>query len=154
MIYINWKEIDIINKIKQGRVLCLDYGLKRTGLAISDLGWQIATPLKVIETGILINTLKLIFNEYKLGLLVIGVPVSLNGGTNGTQQNIVNEFTNKLQEIINIDILQYDERLSTVAANRFLSEANMNWRKKRKNVDKVAASFILQGLLDTINYII
>ena len=152
MIYSNWKEIDIKSKVKQGRVICLDYGLKRTGVAISDTGWEIATPLKVIETNILINKLQSIFKEYTVGLLVIGIPLALNGGTNGNQHNIVNDFTEQLHSIINIDILKYDERLSTVAANRFLSEANINWRKKKENIDKVAASFILQGLLDTINY--
>lgn len=152
MIYNNWKEIDIQSKTKLGRALCLDYGLKKTGVAVSDTGWEIATPIKVIETCVLLQKLKKILDEYKVGLLVIGVPIALNGGTNGIQQSIVNEFTNKLQEEINIDILQYDERLSTVAANRFLSESNMNWHKKKNNIDKVAASFILQGLLDTINY--
>ena len=152
MIYNNWKEINIKSKVKQGRVICLDYGLKRTGVAISDTGWEIATPLKVIETNILINKLQAIFKEYTVGLLVIGIPLALNGGTNGNQHNIVNDFTEQLHSIINIDILKYDERLSTVAANRFLSEANINWRKKKENIDKVAASFILQGLLDTINY--
>ena len=152
MIYSNWKEIDIKEKIKQGRVLCLDYGLKRTGVAISDLGWEIATPIKVIETKVLLQKLQSILNEYKVGLFVIGVPIALNGGINGIQHNIVNDFIIKLNNTISIDILQYDERLSTVAANRFLSESNMNWRKKKDNIDKIAASFILQGLLDTINY--
>lgn len=152
MIYNNWKEINIQSTIKQGRALCLDYGLKRTGVAVSDLGWEIATPLKVIETNILINKLRAILNEYTVGLLVVGIPIALNGGINGNQQRIVNGFINQLHNIIGIDILQYDERLSTVAANRFLSESNMNWRKKKENIDKVAASFILQGLLDNINY--
>lgn len=152
MIHSNWKEIDIEAKIKQGRVLCLDYGLKRTGVAISDLGWEIATPIKVIETKVLLQKLQPILNEYKVGLFVIGVPIALNGGINGAQYNIVNDFISKLNHTINIDILQYDERLSTVAANRFLSESNMNWRKKKNNIDKIAASFILQGLLDAINY--
>ena len=132
MIYSNWKEIDIKEKIKQGRVLCLDYGLKRTGVAISDLGWEIATPIKVIETKVLLQKLQSILNEYKVGLFVIGVPIALNGGINGIQHNIVNDFIIKLNNTISIDILQYDERLSTVAANRFLSESNMNWRKKNK----------------------
>lgn len=152
MIYSNWKDIDIKSKVKQGRVLCLDYGLKRTGVAISDSGWEIATPLIVIETNLLLQKLQLILNEYKVGLFIIGVPIALNGGINGIQHSIVNDFTSKLNNTFNIDILQYDERLSTVAANRFLTESNMNWRKKKNNIDKVAASFILQGLLDTINY--
>ena len=152
MIFCNWKEINIKEKIKQGRVICLDYGLKRTGVAISDLGWEIATPIKVIETNVLLQRLKQILDEYKVVLIVVGVPVALNGGVNGTQQSIVNNFCEILNNEINIDILQYDERLSTVAANRLLSESNMNWRKKKNNIDKVAASFILQGLLDNINY--
>ena len=152
MIFSNWKEINIQEKIRQGRVLCLDYGLKRTGVAISDAGWKIATPIKVIETSLFFLKLQLILNEYKVVLIVVGIPIALNGGVSGIQQNIVNEFLNKLHDKTNIDILQYDERLSTVAANRFLSESNMNWRKKKNNIDKVAASFILQGLLDNINY--
>lgn len=152
MIYYNWKEINILEKIKQGRALCLDYGLKRTGVAISDAGWEIATPIKVLETSLFFLKLQVILNEYKVSLLVVGIPMALNGGIDGTQHSIVNEFTNQLHNKTNIDILQYDERLSTVAANRFLSESNMNWKKKKNNIDKVAAGFILQGLLDNINY--
>ena len=152
MIYSNWKDIDIKDTIKQGRALCLDYGLKRTGVAISDAGWEIATPIKVIETNLIIQKLNILFSEYNIGLIVIGVPVALNGGYNGTQHEIVNDFTNQLHEIINLDILQYDERFSTVAASRILNEYEMTWHKKRSNIDKIAASFILQGLLDNINY--
>ena len=74
---------------------------------------------------------------------------------NGTQHGIiVSDFTNILQETMSIDIFQYDERLSTITDNRLLSESNMNWRRKKNNIDKVAAGFILQGLLDNINYCI
>ena len=152
MIYSNWKEINIKDKIKQGRALCLDYGLKRTGIAISDSGWEIATPIKVIETKALIDKLQLILKEYKVGIFVVGIPLSLNGRENGIQCNIVNNFIKQLMALINIDILKYDERLSSVAANRFIMESNVNWRQKKNIIDKVAASFILQGLLDAINY--
>lgn len=143
--------------IAAGRVICLDYGNKRTGVAISDGSWTIATPLTVLETANIFNSLLIIFKEYSISLMVIGIPLALNGGLHGQQHELVNEFAARLQTVLKqnghfIPIMQYDERLSTVAANRILSCADLSIKKKQQRIDKVAASFILQGVLDRVQY--
>ena len=141
--------------IYKKRVLCLDYGNKRTGIAISDLDCSIATPLRVIETINIYSELLNVVKEYSIGVIVVGMPLALNGGDNGLQHKLVNNFSDKLQKFLkdfNIRIIQYDERLSSVVANRVLSEAEFTTRQRRKNVDKIAACFILQGFLDRVRY--
>ena len=148
----DWRTI-----INKGRVLCLDYGNKRTGVAISDTNWSIATPLTVVNTtNVYAGVLNLV-KEYKIGLVVVGMPLALNGGTEGLQHRVVNKFSNKLQRFLNennhkIDIVQYDERLSSVVANRVLFEAEFTIKKRQKRVDKIAACFVLQGFLDRVRY--
>lgn len=148
----NWRLV-----ITSGRAVYLDYGNKRTGVAISDASWTIATPLTVLETTNIFNGFLKILKEYKVGLIVIGIPLALNGGLHGLQHEIVNNFSEELQNCLNnarteIPIMQYDERLSTVAANRTLAEFDLSIKSKKKNIDKVAASFVLQGLLDRVKY--
>ena len=154
MITNDFKNIDFEKAISDGRALCFDYGLKRTGLALSDLTWQIASPFKVIETSQLFNKIQDIFNEYRIGLVVIGIPIALNGGMEGAQHKLVNEFCEHIQQFminnnIDLNILQYDERMSTAAANRFLLQ---HGKKKYNTIDKIAASIILQNVLDRVNY--
>ena len=131
------------------RVLCLDYGDKRVGVAISDINWMIASPFKVLEShGVYKDLLKLI-EENNIGVIVVGAPRALNGGGSGKQFEKVKKFVEKLNELLPEKlILFWDERLSSVAATRFLDEAGMNLAQKKKNIDKVAASFILQGVLN------
>ncbi len=148
----DWKKV-----IATGCAVCLDYGNKRTGIAISDASWTVATPLKILETSKIYEGLSKILQQYKIGLIVIGIPVALNGGVHGKQHKIVNEFAQQLQKFLsenafNLPIMQYDERLSTVAASRALSNAEFSIKKKQKRIDKVAATFVLQGVLDRIGY--
>ena len=148
----NWHSI-----MASGCAIYLDYGNRRTGVAISDASWTIATPLTVLETTDVLNGLLKILKEYRISLIVIGIPLALNGGMHGQQHEIVNNFSENLQAFLNknnfaIPIMQYDERLSTVAANRVLADAELSIKGKKKRVDKVAASFVLQGILDRVKY--
>ena len=143
--------------VASGCAIYLDYGNKRTGVAISDASWTIATPLIVLETSNIFDGLLKILREYKISLIIIGIPLALNGGVHGQQHEIVNEFSEKLQKLlsknnVSIPIMQYDERLSSVVANRVLVEAELSIKGKKKRVDKVAASFVLQGILDRVKY--
>ena len=131
------------------RVLCLDYGDKRIGLAISDINWMIASPLKVLESHGVVKDLLKVANENNAGVVVVGAPKALNGGDSGKQLEKVKKFVEKLNELLPEKIILFwDERLSSVAATRFLDEAEMSLTKRKKTIDKVAASFILQGMLD------
>ena len=135
-----------------GRFLGIDYGKKRIGLALSDIMAIFAQPFDVIESkGIkndALNILK-ISKENSVSCIVIGIPIRLDT-SEGEMAELTKEFIEELKKLtteIKIDII--DERLTTVQAERMLTEeANMS-REKRKNVrDKIAATFILQTYLD------
>ncbi|MDR2598446.1 MAG: Holliday junction resolvase RuvX [Holosporales bacterium] len=142
--------------IGKKRVLCLDYGDRRIGVAVSDIGWNIASPLEVLETHGAFGRLFQVIEEYEVAVAVIGFPVSLGGETGGQQAKKVEVFANKLRELaakrgVEIQIKFWDERLSTKAAQRILSEDGATGARRRRNIDKIAACFVLQGFLDYVN---
>lgn len=129
----------------------LDIGAKTIGVALSDeLGWT-AQALEVIQRKSLsqeIKRIKEILNEYQVDEIVVGLPKNMNG-KEGEQAKKVREFTEKLQAGVNLPIMTWDERLTTVAAERTLLEGDLSRAKRKKIIDKVAAQIILQGYLDT-----
>ncbi len=129
------------------RALCIDYGDKRVGVAISDINWKIASPLVILESHGVYNRLLEIINEQKVGVIVIGAPLALNGGTSGNQLEKVKKFVENLEKKIEKPIIMWDERLSTHGANRLLTNACITKSKRKNYIDKVAASFILEGFL-------
>ena len=136
------------------RVLGIDYGLRRVGIAVSDLlGWT-AQGLETIEVNVNkedygIDRLKEIVSEYDIQHIVLGMPKNMNNSV-GFRGEETMEYYNILQnKLPYVKITLWDERLSTMGASRALLEADVS-RKKRKNViDKMAAVFILQGYLDS-----
>ena len=134
--------------------LGIDYGLRRVGIAVSDLlGWT-AQGLETIEVNVNkedygIDRLKEIVSEYDIQHIVLGMPKNMNNSV-GFRGEETMEYYNILQnELPYVKITLWDERLSTMGASRALLEADVS-RKKRKNViDKMAAVFILQGYLDS-----
>ena len=130
------------------RVLAIDYGEKRMGLAISDFTGTIAQPLEIIanDKQFFINLTKLI-DEKRVDKIVVGYPIGMSGQE--TQKTLeVKTFIQTLKQQVSCDVDQFDERLSSIAAERVLLDADMS-RSKRKNVkDAVAASFFLQTYLD------
>jgi putative Holliday junction resolvase len=132
------------------RVLCLDVGDKRIGIAVSDALGITASGLKTIEAGSVFTELRKIIDDYReeIGSIVVGMPRMMNG-TVGIQGEKVLEFVRKLEKEIPLPVTLWDERLSTIAADNVLIEAGMK-RKKRKGLrDKVAATVILQNYLDS-----
>ena len=137
------------------RILGLDFGQKTIGVAVSDpFGWT-AQGIEIIrrdkEESInkSIERIGQIIKEYSVEKIVLGYPKNMNN-TVGERGEKTQAFKLKLEKIFNnIEIILWDERLSTVGAERTLLEADLS-RKKRKNViDKMAAVFILQGYLDS-----
>ncbi|MBO5772742.1 MAG: Holliday junction resolvase RuvX [Clostridia bacterium] len=133
-----------------GRILCLDVGDVRIGLAMSDIMKIIANPLETLKRKNSQADFDYILNICKqndVELIISGLPLSMNGQENVQTQKI-REFIEVLQSQTNIPIKFVDERLTTVSAQRVLIESGMR-RENRKNVvDKVAAAIILQGYLD------
>ena len=138
------------NEITMGRILCLDVGDVRIGLAMSDIMKIIANPLETLKRKNSQADFDYILNVCKqndVELILSGLPLSLNGQENAQTQK-TREFIEQLQSQTNIPIKFVDERLTTVSAQRVLIESGMR-RENRKNVvDKVAAAIILQGYLD------
>ena len=129
-------------------VMGLDVGDKRIGVAVSDGLGLTAQGIDTVSRDNYVDALKSIIEEYEVKSVVVGIPRMLNG-TIGIQAEKVLEFIEDLKVGIQLPIFLWDERFSTVAAERVLLEANMS-RKKRKTLrDKVAAIVILQNYLDS-----
>ena len=135
------------------RILGLDIGQKTIGIAISDpLGFtaQGITTIRRTKKSEDINELQKICDEYKVETIVIGLPKNMNGSIGFAGEKIM-EFSEMIKEQISIDIEFWDERLTTVAAHRAMLEADLSRGKRKKIVDKVAATYILQGYLDRLS---
>lgn len=142
------KELCFSHLIGKCRALCIDYGDKRTGVAISDKNWIIAYPLAVLKSNGIYRALMQIMKEYDVGLIVVGAPISLSGGESGKQLEKVKYFASGLAKKTEAPIIFWDERLSTHGAARILQEANIKTRKQTAHIDKIAAGFILEGFLN------
>lgn len=138
------------------RVLGLDFGQKTIGVAVSDpFGWT-AQGIEIIkrnqETNLKDSIARIgeIIKEYNVEKIVLGYPKNMNN-TIGERGEKTEAFKKKLEKAFNLPVILWDERLSTVGAERTLLEADLS-RKKRKNViDKMAAVFILQGFLNSVS---
>ncbi|MDN5317719.1 MAG: putative pre6S rRNA nuclease [Thermoanaerobacterium sp.] len=133
------------------RIIGLDVGDKTIGVAISDPSGLIAQGIKTIKRSNLdddIQEINKIINSFKAEEIVVGFPKNMNGTIGPQGQKVIN-FVEILKKEIDLPILLWDERLTTVEANRMLIEgADMRRDKRKKVIDKLAATIILQGYLD------
>ena len=141
------------NKLSSGsRLLGIDLGTKRIGIAISDYNQKIATPLQTLDKskqGKLIDELESIISEYDIKGIIIGNPINMDG-TYGKSSQSAKDIAINISNQIDIPVSLWDERLSTVGAFNLSSELDINVSKREKDIDKFAAAFILQGALDFI----
>ena len=141
------------NKLSSGsRLLGIDLGTKRIGIAISDYNQKIATPLQTLDKskqGKLIDELESIITEYDIKGIIIGNPINMDG-TYGKSSQSAQDIAINISNKIDIPVSLWDERLSTVGAFNLSSELDINVSKREKDIDKFAAAFILQGALDFI----
>lgn len=138
----------------KNRILCLDLGDKRIGVAVSDELEITAQENRVIERKNINSDLSTILNitkSFNVGEIVIGIPRNMNGSI-GPQAKKVFAFINKLKSKTDIPIYQWDERLSSSAVEKVLIQAKVRRKKRKKVIDKMAAQYILQGYLDHKNY--
>tara|TARA_B100001123_G_C15239775_1_gene998645 strand:+ start:736 stop:1227 length:492 start_codon:yes stop_codon:yes gene_type:complete len=146
---------DLKSRIEPGqRVLGVDLGRKTIGLAVSDTKLVVASPLTVIRRSRFVKDMKeltkIIKNEF-VGGLIIGLPIDLNGNE-GARCQSTRQFAFNFLQITNLPISFWDERFSTAAVERILvSEVDMSRARRAQVIDKMAAAFILQGALDSIN---
>jgi putative Holliday junction resolvase len=129
----------------------LDVGEKNIGVAICDELGLTAQPFEVLrrrDLGHDLRALRELVKEHWISEIVVGLPREMKG-TVGRQARTVMAFAEKVGEDLGLPVILWDERLSTVAANRALLEADLSRRKRKARVDKVAAALILQGYLDS-----
>ena len=135
------------------RILGIDYGEVRVGLALSDLTQTIAKPFKTINYknfDDLLYQLKMIIIENKVCKLVVGLPYNMKG--EDTKQTIkVKEFISFLEFNLSYDIAFIDERLSSIEAEKTMHKMNIKTGHNKSDIDKIAASVILQEYLDSNN---
>lgn len=132
-----------------GRILGLDVGNKTIGVAVSDLLGYTAQGVTTIRRETLDKDLEVLqefIREYDVELIVVGLPKNMNG-TIGPQGQKVKDFSNFLKKRIQPNIIYWDERLTTVEAERTLLEADVSRKKRKKVIDKLAAVYILQSYL-------
>ena len=131
-----------------GKVLGVDYGDRWFGLALSDPSRTLARPLTTVrgEDGFF-SHLETLMAEEEIDAIVVGLPRNMDGSL-GPKAEAVLEFTRRLEERTGLDVETWDERLTTVQAERALKSAGMTLSKRRQRVDQVAAQILLQSFLD------
>ena len=138
-------------KVKNStRILAIDYGERRIGLAISDIMQIIAKPFKTISNSSRENVLEIIndiIKEKSIGKIVVGLPLSLNN-TNSKQTDVVNNYINFLSKKISVPVVSYDERLTSLSAKRSLIAQGIKTGHDKGAVDMTAAAIFLQNYLD------
>lgn len=138
------------------RIMGLDYGSKTVGIAVSDTLFVTASGVEIIRRqseNKLRRTLARIEElivQYQVGKLVLGLPKNMNN-TEGDRAEKTREFQKMLERRTGLEVVLWDERLTTVAADRAMMEAGIRREERKNYVDKIAAVFILQGYLDFIS---
>ena len=131
------------------RIMGVDYGDARTGIAVSDLLCSIVGSTTVIHSRNAEKTIaqiKELVTKHDVGQIVMGLPKNMNG-TEGPRAQLCREFAQRVEEATNLPVHLWDERRTTVEAHNILSEHNYHGKKRKNTVDAVAASLILEGYL-------
>ena len=133
------------------RVLALDLGSKRVGVAVSDVGGTLASPRTVLQRsgdlGQDHRRIAALVAEEEAELVLVGLPLSLDGGDGPAATSARSEAAS-LAELLSVPVILHDERLTTVTAHRLLAERGLDSRARRKVVDQAAAAVMLQAWLD------
>jgi putative Holliday junction resolvase len=151
MIYQNLAEF-ITSLPSNGRLIGLDIGTKKIGIALTDALKIISSPLEIVSRINLkkdVNKIISIITKHEVVGVVAGYPLRLDG-REGDMCPMVNQFISKLSKESSLPIFMQDERMSTQSAERIMNEYSLSWLKKSQIEDKIAASFILQATIDQI----
>ena len=133
------------------RVMGIDYGTKRIGVAISDPFCTMAHPIDIVKVkadGSHMEDLKKIVREYEITKIVVGLPYNMDG-TIGTSGEKVIAWSEQLGIVLGLPVVLWDERLTTSQAHDFLLGLNVRGKKRKHIVDKIAAGIILKDYLDS-----
>lgn len=134
------------------RILGIDYGDARVGVAVSDIMGFMANGIKTIKNNShLIDELREVINEYKPEKIVIGLPKNMDG-TEGFRVDATKEFAENLKAVYDGEIIFQDERLTTVEATIYLNTTNTRGKKRKEVIDTVSACLILEQYLNSIKH--
>ena len=136
------------------RIMALDVGSRTIGIACSDALLMTAQGIETTRRTSLendFNRLRELISEYEVHELVVGMPKNMNG-TKGDRAEKTEEFVEKMKAVIDLPVTFWDERLSTVMAERQLIAADVSRKKRKGVIDKMAAVVILQGYLDRLQF--
>ena len=144
---------NLVDAVQPGQTIAgIDLGTKTIGLAVSDRGFSLATPRTVIkrvkftiDADVLIKALA----ADNVGAAIIGLPVNMDG-SEGPRVQATRAFVRNMEKLTDIPFVYWDERLSTVAAERALIGMDVSRKKRAERIDSAAAAFILQGALDRL----
>lgn len=138
----------------RSRILSLDIGTKRTGVALSDETRLLASPLTTVEETQIkpwVLKIKALVEENEVAEVVVGLPLNQYGEEGKDALNI-RKYIAALQGELTIPVIEWDERFTTVQAERSLIEADFSRKNRKKVIDQIAASIILQGYLDRLRF--
>lgn len=136
------------------RILGIDYGDARIGLAISDTTETIANPIGTYSSQSMrkdVDYISALAKEKEAGLIVVGLPINMDG-TIGVRAEKTQAFGKVLAKVSGLEVVYKDERLTTVSAERYLIEGNMRREKRKDVIDTMSAHLILQSYLDKRKY--
>ncbi|WP_417407550.1 Holliday junction resolvase RuvX [Hoeflea sp.] len=144
---------ELVEQIKPGQTVAgIDLGTETIGLAVSDLSLRLASPRPMIKRKkFTLDAIALLaaLEKDKVGAAVIGLPVNMDG-SEGPRVQATRAFVRNMAQKCDLPFVFWDERLSTVAAERALIEMDVSRKKRKERIDSAAASFILQGALDRL----
>ncbi len=148
--------LDTLNTIKQtaGKILSVDFGDVRTGLAISDPSRLLASGLGYISPGGIEKTADAVAEaaaQNKAAAIVVGLPVNMDGSHGGRAQRC-EKFARMLKERTSLPVAVFDERMTTMTASRYLDETGTRGKKRKQVIDTLSAQIILQNCLDRLKY--
>jgi len=134
------------------KILGFDLGEKTIGMALSDASFTIASPLETLKRSKWSKdkaALLTLFEKHQIGAFILGLPVNMDG-SEGPRCQATRQFARNLLALSDLPLSFWDERLSTIAVERLMIEADLSRKRRSALVDKAAAAFILQGALDRL----
>ena len=147
--------LEYIKSSTTGRILSVDFGDTRTGLALSDISRYLASGIGYVSPGGIVKTadkVAEVAKENKASAVIVGLPKNMDG-SEGFRADRAKEFAELLRERLELPIVMFDERMTTMAAARFLNETNTRGAKRKSVVDTLSAQIMLQNALDRLKFI-
>ncbi len=149
-------ELDTLEKIKNtaGKLMAVDFGDTRTGLAVSDVSRFLASGIGYVSPGGIDKTVEAVAasaSEMGVAALIVGLPVNMDG-SEGARASRCRKFARMVRELSGLPVAMFDERMTTMTASRYLNETNTRGKKRKGVIDTLSAQIILQNCLDRLKY--